>query len=60
MDRFFKRVQATESRPERVELDTIEGMAATRVQFIVQGSGTFTVTVDSARGGLLQKDGTLP
>jgi hypothetical protein len=60
IDRFAKRVQAVESRPERVELDTIDGMAATRVQFIVQGSGSFTVTVDSAKGGLLQKDDALP
>ncbi len=29
-DRFFKRVEAVESRPERVELETIEGMDATR------------------------------
>jgi hypothetical protein len=59
-DRFFKQVQAVEYRPERVELDTIDGMDATRVQFIVQGSGSFTVTVDSAKGGLLRKDGSLP
>ncbi|MEN6575657.1 MAG: peptidase M14, partial [Phycisphaerales bacterium] len=60
MDRFFKQVRAVESRPQRVELDAIEGMDATRVQFIVQGSGSFTVTVDSAKGGLLRKDGSLP
>jgi hypothetical protein len=59
-DRFFKRVEAGEYRPERLELDTIDGMDATRVQFIVQGSGPFTITVDSAKGGLLQKDGSLP
>ncbi|MBP7053886.1 MAG: peptidase M14 [Phycisphaerae bacterium] len=59
-NRFFKQVQAVEYRPERVELDTIDGMEATRVQFIVQGSGSFTVTVDSAKGGLLRKDGSLP
>jgi hypothetical protein len=59
-DRFFKRVEAVESRPERIEIDAIDGMSESRVQFIVQGSGTFTVTVDSAKGGLLQKDGSLP
>jgi hypothetical protein len=59
-DRFFKRVAAVESRPERIQLDTIEGMSATRVQFIVQGSGPFTVTVDSAKGGLLHENGALP
>jgi hypothetical protein len=60
IDRFFQRVQTAESRSERVELETIEGMQATRVQFIVQGLGPFIITVDSARGGLLQKDGSLP
>jgi hypothetical protein len=60
VDRFFKRVEAVESRPERVELETIEGMQATRVQFVVQGTGPFMITVDSAKGGLLQKDGSLP
>ena len=59
-DRFFKRVEAVECRPERVELETISGMEAARVQFILQGSGRFTVTVDSARGGLLRKDAALP
>jgi hypothetical protein len=59
-DRFFKRADAVESRPERVELDTIGGMDAVRVQFIVQGTGNYTITVDSAKGGLLQKIGSLP
>jgi len=59
-DRYFKRVQAVEYRPERVELDAIDGMGAARVQFIVQGAGSFTVTVDSAKGGLLTKDAALP
>jgi hypothetical protein len=59
-DRFFKRAEAVECRPERVELETISGMEAVRVQFILQGSGPFTVTVDSARGGLLHKDASLP
>jgi hypothetical protein len=59
-DRFFQRAEAVECRPERVELETISGMEAVRVQFILQGSGPFTVTVDSARGGLLHKDAALP
>jgi hypothetical protein len=59
-DRFFQRVEAVECRPERVELEAIPGMEAIRVQFVLQGSGRFTVTVDSARGGLLHKEGSLP
>lgn len=35
-------------------------MDAARVQFIIQGSGVFAVTVDSARGGLFREDGSLP
>jgi hypothetical protein len=59
-DRFFKRAEAVECRPERVELETVPGMEAVRVQFILQGSGPFTVTVDSARGGLRHQEGSLP
>ncbi len=59
-DRFFQRAETVECRPQRVELETISGMEAVRVQFILQGSGPFTVTVDSARGGLLHKDASLP
>jgi hypothetical protein len=49
-----------EARPERVELATIGGLDAERVQFIVTGHGGFTVTVDSAKGGLLRKEASLP
>ncbi len=59
-NRFFKRVQAVKRRPERVELDTINGMGAVRVQFVVEGKGKFTVTVDSAKGGSLKKSQLLP
>ncbi len=59
-DRFFKRVRAVERRPERVELDTIDGMSAVRVQFIIEGKGKFTVTVDSVKAGRLQKSHSLP
>ena len=54
-DRFFKRVDAVKLRPHRVELDVIAGMSAVRVQFVVEGKGEFTITVDSAKAGLLTK-----
>ena len=60
LDRYFKEVEAVKRRPHRVELDAIEGMDAARVQFVVKGSGSFTVTVDSAKGGLLRKKAMLP
>jgi len=59
-DRFFKRVRAVKRRPERVELDTIDGMSAVRVQFVIEGKGKFTVTVDSAKGGSLKESQLLP
>jgi hypothetical protein len=59
-DRFFKRAEAVKRRPHRVELDTIDGMSAVRVQFIVKGKGPFTVTVDSAKGGVHAKSQSLP
>jgi hypothetical protein len=60
LDRFFKRTQAVKRHPERVEVDAIPGMGAVRVQFIVRGSGRFTVTMDSAKGGMLSAEQGLP
>ncbi|MBN2316898.1 MAG: hypothetical protein JXM79_23425 [Sedimentisphaerales bacterium] len=59
-DQYFKRVAAVRHRPERVELDAITGMNAVRVQFVVEGKGEFTITVDSAKAGLLTKSVQLP
>jgi len=59
-DRYFKRVRAVERRPERVELDIIDGMSVVRVQFIVEGKGEFTITVDSVKAGLLTKKHSFP
>jgi hypothetical protein len=59
-DRFFKKVDAVDRRPERVEVSNVPGMGTVRVQFIVSGNGRFTVTADSAKGGLLEAAQTLP
>jgi len=59
-DRFFKKVEAVERRPERVEVSSIPGMGTVRIQFVVSGRGKFTVTVDSAKGGLLEATQELP
>jgi hypothetical protein len=59
-DRFFKRVEAVKRRPERVELNAVEGLRAERVQFIVSGTGPFKITVDSAKGGVVIAEGKVP
>ena len=59
-DRFLKRVEAVKRRPERVEIETVPGMATARVQFIVSGQGRFKVSLDSAKGGLSATEHTLP
>jgi zinc carboxypeptidase len=59
-DRFFKQVEAVKRRPDRVELDSVPGMGAVRVQFIASGSGALKITVDSAKGGLVTRDDKLP
>jgi hypothetical protein len=51
-DRFFRQIEPVRHHPECVKLDCIPGMEAVRVQFIVSGTGPFTVTYDSVKGGL--------
>ena len=60
LGRFFKKVEAVQRRPERVELDAIEVMSVARVRFVVTGTGPFTITVDSVKGGLHKTQGRLP
>jgi hypothetical protein len=59
-NRYFKHAQAVKRRPERVEVNTIPGMGAVLIQFIVSGQGAYTVTVDSAKGGVLNSTAMLP
>jgi hypothetical protein len=59
-DRFFKRVEAVKRRPERVELESIAGLSAVRVQFIISGRGAFRISLDSTKGGLHEIEQTLP
>jgi hypothetical protein len=59
-DRFFRQVDPVKRRPERVEIDSVPGMGSVRVQFVVSGSGPFTLTLDSAKGGVLRREGSLP
>lgn len=59
-DRFFKRVDPVSRRPERVEVPNIPGMGTVRIQFVVSGRGRFAVSVDSAKGGLVESSQELP
>jgi hypothetical protein len=40
-----------EHRPERIEVERIDGMGTIAVKWLVRGNGPFTVTVESAKGG---------
>jgi hypothetical protein len=59
-DRYRNRIEAARRQPERVELQTIPGMAEVRVQFVVSGSGTALITFDSVKGGLRSATLTVP
>jgi hypothetical protein len=56
---YLKTVEAVKRRPARVELPSVNGLETVRVQFIVSGSGSFTIKMNSAKGGDLRKDGFL-
>jgi hypothetical protein len=58
-DRFFKRVNATKRRPERVEVEAVPGMENVITQFIVSGRGSLTITVNSTHGGRIVREQSL-
>lgn len=44
-----------QNNPQTVQLANIPGLSAVRVRWIVQGSGKYTVTVDSRKGGSVSR-----
>jgi hypothetical protein len=50
-DRFFRAAKEQKRRPEKMRIDTIPGMGAVHVRWLVRGKGPYTVTVRSAKGG---------
>jgi hypothetical protein len=50
-NRFLGIAQEQKHNPERLEIESIPGMGAVYVRWIVQGKGPFTVTIDSEKGG---------
>lgn len=50
--RWFREAREQPKKPESIRLDTIPGMGAVYVRWIVKGDGPYTVTVRSAKGGV--------
>jgi len=51
-DPLLDRAVEQEHRPQSIEIETIPGMATIVVKWVVRGSGPFTVSVESAKGGV--------
>ena len=52
-DRNFTREQKTE--PEKLRVNNIPGNSIVKVRWIVSGRGKYTITVDSAKGGVVTR-----
>jgi hypothetical protein len=44
------------NNPNKIEINNIHGMSSVVVKWIVDGGRKFTVTVDSAKGGIIRKE----
>lgn len=60
LDRDFNRVEPSKGRPSRIRVDGVPGMGETTVEWVVKGSGKFRVTLDSAKGGVVEIEAKLP
>jgi len=54
-DRFFESAHEQRLRPERLKVSNIPGLGAVHVRWLVEGSGPYTVTVTSVKGGRSMK-----
>ena len=52
VDPLLDRAVEQEFRPQSIEVENIAGMGTAVVKWVVRGSGPFTVSVNSAKGGL--------
>ena len=50
-DRFFQNAKEQKRQPEKMRIDTIPGMGAVHVRWLVRGEGPYTVIVRSIKGG---------
>jgi hypothetical protein len=55
-DRFFRNAKEQKRQPEKMRIDTIPGMGAVYVRWLVQGEGPYTVTVHSVKGGSARRE----
>lgn len=53
-DEDFNKVKEQKHNPERIAVKNIPGMDATKVRWIVSGNGSYSIIVDSAKGGLAE------
>ena len=50
-DQFFERSTEQKRRPSVIRLDTVPGMGAMYIRWIIEGAGPYTVKVQSYKGG---------
>jgi hypothetical protein len=51
-DRFFRGAKEQKRKPEELRVDTVPGLGAVYVRWIVKGVGPYTVTARSVKGGV--------
>jgi hypothetical protein len=52
---FFENAKEQKKHPEKLRVDTIPGMGAVYVRWIVRGQAPFTVTASAIKGGTVQR-----
>ncbi len=50
----FNIVKEQKNNPEKIAVDNIPGMGTVKVRWIVSSSGNYTISVDSAKGGVVE------
>lgn len=54
-NRFLGIMKEQKNRPQRLNVENIQGMGSVAVRWIVEGGNAFTVTVDSEKGGIAER-----
>lgn len=53
-DPYLNITREQKYHPDRLQVETVDGMSATRVRWIIRGSEPFKVMVESKKGGILE------